>query len=104
MLSMDFKVIVNEDAYLDLLDAIDFYESKSLGLGEKFYKIYKEKIVELEKNPFYYGYHNEDFRRISFVNFPYIMIYKILDYSSVIVHEITFEGRSPETISRKLKR
>ena len=101
---MVFKVIVYEDAFLDLLDAVDYYESKSTGLGEAFYKIYKEKIVELERNPFYYGYHDEGFRRISFVDFPYIMIYKILDENIVIVHEITFEGRSPETISRKLKR
>jgi toxin ParE1/3/4 len=101
---MDFKVIVNEDAYLDLLDAVDFYESKSIGLGEKFYKIYKEKIIELRKNPFYYGYHLDDFRRISFVDFPYMIIYKIIDNSIVIVYEITFEGRSPETIGRKLKR
>lgn len=101
---MDFKVIVNEDAYLDLLDALDFYESKSLRLGETFYKIYKEKIIELEKHPFYYSYHKEDFRRISVVDFPYIMIYKIFDASIVIIYEITFEGRSPETISRKLKR
>jgi toxin ParE1/3/4 len=103
MLGMVFKVIVNEDAYLDLLDALDFYESKSLSLGEKFYQVYKEKIVELEKNPLYYGYHQEDFRRISFVDFPYIMIYKIMDDNIVIVYEITFEGRSPETISRKLR-
>ncbi len=101
---MDFKVIVNEDAYLDLLDAVDYYESKSLGLGEKFFKIYKDKIIELQKNPSYYGYHLDDFRRISFVNFPYIMIYKIIDNNLVIIYEITFEGRSPETISRKLKR
>jgi mRNA-degrading endonuclease RelE of RelBE toxin-antitoxin system len=100
---MDFKVIVNEDAYLDLLDAIEYYEAKSSRLGERFFKIYKERIKELEKNPFYYGYHLDDFRRINFANFPYMMIYKILENNIVIVHEITFEGRSPETISRKLK-
>ncbi len=100
---MVFKVIVNEDAFLDLLDAVDYYESKSSGLGEKFFKIYKEKVIELEKNPFYYGFHKESFRIISFVSFPYIMIFKILDNNLIIVHEITFEGRSLETISRKLK-
>jgi toxin ParE1/3/4 len=100
---MDFKIVVNEDAYLDLLDAVDYYESKSSGLGERFFKIYKEKVKELEKNPFYFSYHLDDFRRISFVDFPYIMIYKILENNIVIVHEITFEGRSPKTISRKLK-
>jgi mRNA-degrading endonuclease RelE of RelBE toxin-antitoxin system len=100
---MDFKVIVNEDAYLDLLDAIEYYEAKLSKLGERFFKIYKEKIKALEKNPFYFGYYLDDFRRITFVDFPYMMIYKILENNIVIVYEITFEGRSPETISRKLK-
>lgn len=99
---MDFNIIVNEVAYLDLLDAIDYYESKKIGLGEKLFKTYQSKIFALKKNPFYYSYHLEDFRRIPFIDFPYIMIYKIVD-NIVIVHEITFEGRSPETISRKLK-
>jgi len=100
---MDFKVIINEDAYLDLLDVVDFYESKSVGLGENFFKIYKEKVFELNKNPFYFSFYMEQFRRISFEYFPYVMIYKILDNNTVIIFEITFAGRSNETIIRKPK-
>ena len=100
---MAFKVVVTDDAYIDLVEAINYYESKSLGLGEKFFNIYQKKIKEVSKNPFYFSYYTEDFRRISFDNFSYIMIYKVHNQEEVIVYQITFAGRNPKTITGKLK-
>ena len=101
---MAFKVVVTEDAYIELVEAIYYYESKSLGLGERFFNNYKKKIKELSKNPLYFSFYIEDFRRISFDNFSYIMIYKVYNNYEVIVYQITFAGRNPKTITNKLER
>ena len=73
---MIYKVVIEPRAILDIQDAIDYYESKQIGLGEYFYQSVEEHIETLTKNPFfqirYKDYHGFPIRK-----FPFIILYYI---------------------------
>ncbi len=90
---MGSKLIIEPDAEIEIYNAIDWYESKQLGLGEEFYN-YLEGYFETLRN------RNVDFsikrkpvfRELPLKRFPYVIIYeKIKDtifvYSVFNMHQ-----------------
>lgn len=49
---MIYNVVIEPRAILDIQDAINYYDSKRVGLGEHFYEIVDEYLNILAKNPF----------------------------------------------------
>ncbi len=74
---MGSKLIIEPDAEIEIYNAIDWYESKQLGLGEEFYN-YLEGYFETLRN------RNVDFsikrkpvfRELPLKRFPYVIIYE----------------------------
>lgn len=50
---MIFNLVIEPRAILDIQDAIDYYDSKRVGLGEHFYEIVDEYLNILASNPFF---------------------------------------------------
>lgn len=73
---MIFEVVIEPRAILDIQDAIDYYESKQIGLGEYFYQVIDEHIEALTKNPFF-QIRYEDYRGFPTKKFPFIIFYFI---------------------------
>jgi hypothetical protein len=48
---MPFTVIVKEEAHKDVLEAYNYYEEKSAGLGERFLEALQLRYNELSTNP-----------------------------------------------------
>lgn len=74
---MGSKLVIGLEAEIEIYDAIDWYESKQLGLEEEFYN-YLEGYFETLKNG------NVDFpikrkpvfRELPLKRFPYVIIYE----------------------------
>lgn len=75
---MDFDILVTPNAYLDTLEGIDWYDSQSTGLGERFYNAIQKQYDILCQNPFFQIRHNNDVRCVPLDKFPY-MIHFIVD-------------------------
>ena len=48
---MNYKVVIDPRAILDIQDAVDYYDSKKDGLGHEFYTILEEHFEILVTNP-----------------------------------------------------
>lgn len=85
---MGSKLIIEPEAQDEIYDAIDWYQSKQIGLGEEFYG-YLEGYFETLKNG------NADFpikrkpvfRELPLKRFPYVIIYEKTK-DAVIVYSV----------------
>ena len=50
---MSYHVIIEPTALLDIQQAIDYYDAKKIGLGEKFEAALDKRLVAIQNNPFY---------------------------------------------------
>jgi len=73
---MIFNLVIEPRAILDIQDAIDYYDSKRVGLGEHFYEIVDEYLNILAKNPFF-EIRYKDYRALPIRKFPFIIFYFI---------------------------
>ena len=73
---MIYKVVIEPRAILDMQDAIDYYESKQIGLGEYFYQMVEEHIETLSKSP-YFQIRFKDYLGFPIRKFPFILLYYI---------------------------
>ena len=99
---MAFEIIIKPVVWLDVDEAIEWYEKKSPGLGRRFYKSFDETTERIFKNPTAYFYITKNVRRALFRNFPYKLIYTISD-NTIFVLGVFHEKRSKAGIRRRLK-
>ena len=53
---MAFEVIFRHEATGDLAEAMLLYESKSAGLGKRFFTSFEETLHKISNNPQHYGF------------------------------------------------
>ena len=78
---MTYGLILKEGARLDMLDAYHYYEQKQSGLGERFLLELQERFRAISEHPEYYSYIDRKgiLRDVAVGNFPYVIIYAIMD-------------------------
>ena len=99
---MAYSIIILTPVYTEVNEAFLYFESQSPGLGEKFYKAFLSCLQKLEINPFYFSFYSENYRRITFQKFPYIILYKISEDKNVIITSVVYGGRHPDLISKRI--
>jgi len=98
---MGFNVLIKSLAFVDLQNAIDWYEIQSTGLGKRFYKEFENCISRIENNPHHYRVYHKNVRRILFNKFPYKIFYS-LNEQTVIVLGIYHGKRSKSFVNRRM--
>lgn len=93
---MKFNLEIKEEAHLEALDAYLYYEFKSDGLGEKFFKQLDKYLDKICENPEHYQVKNSQFREAYIKKFPYLIIFELND-NTVIVYSIFNTHRNPES-------
>jgi len=68
-------VVLRPEAERELLEAQAWYESKALGLGYEFARASDAAVASALRNPYGHLRVEEEFRRVLFRKFPYILIY-----------------------------
>lgn len=99
---MAFKVIINPVVWVDVDEAIEWYEKKSPGLGRSFYKSFDEILDRIVQEPTAYFHITKNVRRALFKNFPYKLIYTISN-NTIFIIGVFHEKRSKASIRRRLK-
>jgi hypothetical protein len=91
-----FKVLVEENAAQEFLDAYIYYESLHIrDLELKFELDFENTIEILEKDP-YHTIKISDFRSIPMEVFPFLVFYKIYEYESEVkIVSIFHTSRNP---------
>jgi toxin ParE1/3/4 len=99
---MAFKVIIKPVVWLDVDEAIEWYEKESPGLGLRFIKSFEEAKEKLIKQPGAYKNITPLVKRILLKNFPYKVFYN-LSGDTIFIIGVAHAGRSNAFIKRKLK-
>lgn len=73
---MSYKIVFEPRAIFDIQDAIDYYDSKQIGLGEYFYETLERHIVVIIKSPFFQIKY-KDYHGFPIKKFPFIIFYFI---------------------------
>jgi len=91
---MSFRLIIQDQAILEIKDAFEWYEEQKEGLGYEFIAEIEDCYNDLSKYPERYSYINHLYRRIKTNRFPYILIYEI-DGSTVIIIRVRHLKQKP---------
>jgi hypothetical protein len=89
------KTNFHPEAEEELNNAIDFYESKELGLGIDFAIDIKKAIVRIEKYPMAWTIFEGEIRRSLLSRFPYGILYVVKE-SEIYILAIMHLRRNPE--------
>lgn len=80
---MNYKVVIEPRAIIDIQDAVDYYDSKSEGLGIRFYKTLEEHIELIAKAPFFQVRY-KDYHALPIQKFPFIILYFINEETKTV--------------------
>ena len=92
---MAFRIRILKLAEFEIDESINFYESRSKGLGKQFLTYLKSYITILKTNPELFEIKKEPFyRELPLKKFPFVIIYEIMD-DEVFIHSVFHTSRSP---------
>jgi len=94
---MKYKLVIQDTAKLDILEAIYYYNSKQNNLGKRFFTAFKSKIKTIRSNPEGYALRYEDVRMAKIDNFPYMIHFQLdITKNSIFILAVFYEGENPE--------
>ena len=91
---MTFKLIIKEEAQLEVIEAFLYYEGKQSGLGDLFLDHLNSYFKWIKNYPFHFSEKRKPFREAVVKRFPYIIIYEVLE-SEVIVYSVFNSWQDP---------
>jgi hypothetical protein len=97
---MGFKIVFETSVYNEIEDAISYYESKQLGLGEEFFNYLEGYFKTLENQKVLFEIKRKPvFRELPLKRFPFVIIYEILK-NQVIIYSVFNTFQNP---TKKIK-
>jgi toxin ParE1/3/4 len=90
---MKYRLVVTEDAELDIEDAMDWYENEQKGLGRKYLNSVTDCFKAILKNPLAFATIFLKIRKANTKKFPYSVFYQI-GGNEVIVFAVIHSHRS----------
>lgn len=93
---MAYKIKIDRRALKDIQDIIEYYESKSIGLGVKFENELDIFIDTLSRNPLF-QIRYEKVRCLPLRKFPFMIHYTVDESKcTVFIHAVFHTSRSPK--------
>ncbi len=101
---MKCKVEFNPEFFNDLVEAVDWYNEKQAGLGDKLYKSIKRQTVKLSSSALHYAVKYDDVRCLCVERFPYLVHYRVNEQTQTVKVEALFHSsRDPEIWNERKK-
>jgi len=93
---MAYNIIFEPNVNLEITEQIDWYNSRSKGLGFRFYKNLQNQIATISKNPYLFANKYKS-TRVSYLKiFPFAIYYIIFeDTNTVLILAILHTSRKP---------
>lgn len=93
---MVFKIKILPLAENEIDKTIEFYESRSKGLGKQFLSYLKTYLQVLKTHPELFQIKKEPgYRELTLVKFPFVIIYEIIG-NEIIVYSVFYTSRNPK--------
>lgn len=89
------NIILAPEAEQELLEAVAFYNEKSVDLGKDFNKELEAGIMDISYFPDFWGNVGRGFRRKLLNRFPYALIYDVKE-GSILIVAVMHTSREPE--------
>ncbi len=80
---MNYNIVIEPRALFDIQDAIDYYDSKKIRLGEYFLETINEHIEILEKNPIF-QFRYKDYQALPIKKFPFLILFYVDEKSKTV--------------------
>lgn len=90
------KVLSNRKAAQEFLDATDYYNKESPGLGDELYQKNYQALSLISRYPSIGLNLGNKMRRIVLSRFPYYVIYRALSGGTIRILAIAHQKRKPE--------
>jgi toxin ParE1/3/4 len=98
---MGFKLIILEDAYSDIDQAVEYYFNINSKLAARFNQELNKNYGLLRKNPFF-EIRYKDYRALPMKTFPYILLFTIDEkIKTVSVYSVFHTSQNPRKYPRK---
>jgi plasmid stabilization system protein ParE len=92
---MNYKIVVVEEAKIDLSQSIDWYKNINPKLAKRFLESFKEGISIIRKEPLHFQIRYDDVRIMMLTTFPYLIHYT-LDKNTIIIKAIYHSSRNSD--------
>ncbi|WP_395056931.1 type II toxin-antitoxin system RelE/ParE family toxin [Flavobacterium sp.] len=92
---MKYELIIKEEASLEIIESYLFYESKSIGLGERFLNNLDVYFDRIQDFPEHYQIKRKPYREAFVKKFPFVIVYEILENETVI-YAVFHSSRNPK--------
>ncbi|MBV9960905.1 MAG: hypothetical protein JO072_01545 [Parafilimonas sp.] len=99
---MVFELIIKPIVFDDAGEAVNYYEKKVKGLGNRFYNGLLAALDEIQLTPLHYAYIKAPVRRHIISKFPY-KIYYLVSKQTIYVIGISHAKRSNAFVKRRLR-
>ncbi|WP_245179134.1 type II toxin-antitoxin system RelE/ParE family toxin [Flavobacterium chilense] len=80
----------------EIEESIEFYESRSTGLGKQFLTYLRSYLKVLKTNPELFEIKRQPgYREMTLVKFPFVIIYEIIG-NEIIIYSVFHTSRNPK--------
>ena len=100
---MIFKVEYNPDFYNDIIEAVEWYNFKQSGLGDRFFEIVKKQTLQLSKSALHFAIKYDNIRCFCIEKFPYLVHYRVDELSMTVkVEALIHTSRNTKITNKRL--
>ena len=100
---MAFKIQIKPIAYIDIDEAVAWYEAKLKGLGGRFLDKLSGAFDRLKNNPQNFLIIQDPVRRILLKSFPHKILYFIGAEDTIVILGVIHSQRSKRYLKKRLK-
>jgi hypothetical protein len=94
---MKFTIEYNPDFFNDIIEAVDWYNEKQAGLGDRLLKIIKQQTAKLSTSALHFAVKYDDIRCFCVDKFPYLIHYRVNEQTQKVKVEALFHtSRDPK--------
>jgi hypothetical protein len=96
------KIYLIAPADQELMDVISYYNTKSAGLGEEFYREFKNALNLIKRFPKMWSKIGNNTRKCIIKSFPFLILY-VLENDKILITCIAHQYRNPEYYIKRIK-
>lgn len=94
---MKFLVEYNPDFFNDIAQAVDWYNEKQTGLGDRFLNNVRKQTAKLSTSALHFAVKYDDVRCMCIKKFPYLVHYRVNQQNQTVkVEALLHTSRDPE--------
>lgn len=102
-MKVQYNVSILSEAEVDLDSAYIWYETRQIGLGDKFFDSVNKSVLSISKSPLIYEEIYKGVRRCVIEKFPYGVYYQVLpDITEIRIVGVVHFKRSPRIVKKRL--